>query len=84
MGARLEPRGLVGRRSPFRNPVFVLTHHAREPVTKDNGSTYTFVTDGIEAALERARKEAGGKDVLVAGGAETIQQYLAAGLIDEF
>jgi dihydrofolate reductase len=76
--------GWWGEDPPFRNPVFVLTHHAREPVTKDNGTTYTFVTDGIEAALEPAREAAGDKDVLVAGGGETIQQYLAAGMIDEF
>ena len=76
--------GWWGDDPPFRNPVFVLTHHAREPVTKDNGTTYTFVTDGIEAALEQAREAAGDKDVLVAGGAEAIQQYLAAGLVDEF
>ena len=76
--------GWWGDDPPFRNPVFVLTHHARDPVANENGTTFNFVTDGIEAALEQAREAAGDKDVLVAGGAETIQQYLAAGLIDEF
>jgi dihydrofolate reductase len=76
--------GWFGDDPPFQNPVFVLTHHAREPVAKDNGTTYYFVTDGIEAALEQARAAAGDNDVLVAGGAEAIQQYLAAGLVDEF
>jgi dihydrofolate reductase len=68
---------------PFHHPVFILTHHARDPEVKDGGTTYTFVTDGIESALEQARAAAGGKDVLVAGGAEAVQQYLAAGLVDE-
>jgi dihydrofolate reductase len=76
--------GWWGDDPPFRNPVFVLTHHAREPVANENGTTFNFVTDGIAAALERAREAAGDRDVLVAGGAETIQQYLAPGLIDEF
>ena len=69
---------------PFHVPVFVLTHHAREPVVKQGGTTYTFVTDGIESALEEARAAAGDKDVYIAGGAGVIQQYLAAGLVDEF
>jgi dihydrofolate reductase len=68
---------------PFRKPVFVLTHHARETVSKENGTSYTFVTDGIEAALEQARAAAGDRDVRVAGGADVAQQYLAAGLLDE-
>jgi dihydrofolate reductase len=68
---------------PFHHPVFVLTHHAREPVTKEGGTTFTFVTDGIESALEQARAAAGGKDVAVAGGATAVQQYLVAGLLDE-
>jgi dihydrofolate reductase len=63
--------------------VFVLTHHAREPVTKQGGTTFAFVTDGIEAALGQARAAARDKDVLVAGGADVIQQYLKAGLLDE-
>jgi dihydrofolate reductase len=76
--------GWWGDDPPFGNPVFVLTQHAREPVAKENGTTYNFVTDGIEAALEQAREAAGDKDVLVAGGAEPIQQYVAAGLVDAF
>src|SRR5215216_6620144 len=67
---------------PFHHPVFVLTHHAREPVQKEGGTTFTFVTDGIEAALEQARAAAGNRDVAVAGGADVVQQYLEAGLID--
>lgn len=68
---------------PFRVPVFVLTHHPRETVTKQGGTTFTFVTEGIEAALEQARAAAGDKDVGISGGADVIQQYLKAGLIDE-
>lgn len=67
---------------PFQHPVFILTHHAREPVTKQGGTTFTFVTDGIEAALEQARAAAGDKDVAVGGGS-VAQQYLKAGLLDE-
>src|SRR5688572_6096495 len=76
--------GWWGDDPPFRVPVFVLTHHAREPVTKRGGTTYTFVTDGIESALEQAREAAGDEDVHIAGGANVVQQYLAAGLLDEF
>ena len=73
-----------GARSlPYRAPVFVLAHRAREPLTMKGGTTFTFVTDGIEAALERARKAAGGRDVAIAGGAATVNQFLAAGRIDE-
>jgi dihydrofolate reductase len=72
-----------GDEPPFHHPVFVLTHHEREPVEKQGGTTYTFVTDGIESALEQARAAAGDKDVTVAGGADVVQQYLAAGLFDE-
>ena len=68
---------------PFHHPVFILTHHAREPVTKQGGTTFTFVTDGIESALAQARAAAGDKDVAVAGGANVAQQYLEAGLLDE-
>ena len=64
-------------------PVFVVTHDAREPVAKDGGTTFTFVTDGIESALEQAREAADGKDVALGGGANVAQQYLKAGLIDE-
>jgi dihydrofolate reductase len=63
--------------------VFVLTHHARAPLELEGGTTFTFVTSGIEAALELARCAAGGKDVSLAGGANAAQQYLAAGLVDE-
>jgi dihydrofolate reductase len=75
--------GWWGDDPPFRVPVFVLTHHARETVTKEGGTTYTFVTDGIEAALDQARAAAGGKNVAIAGGASVAQQYLRAGLLDE-
>jgi dihydrofolate reductase len=75
--------GWWGDDPPFHHPVFVLTHHAREPVVKQGGTTFTFVTDGIEDALEQARAAAGDKDVGVAGGADVAQQYLKAGLLDE-
>ncbi|MFH9588936.1 dihydrofolate reductase family protein [Streptomyces luteogriseus] len=75
--------GWWGGDPPFHAPVFVLTHHAREPQPMDGGTTYHFVTDGIAAALDRARTAADGSDVTVLGGATTINQYLAAGLIDE-
>ncbi|QMW65341.1 dihydrofolate reductase family protein [Mumia sp. ZJ1417] len=67
----------------FHAPVFVLTHHAREPQPMEGGTTYHFVTSGIESALAQARDAAGGGDVSILGGADTINQYLAAGLIDE-
>jgi dihydrofolate reductase len=75
--------GWWGDDPPFHHPVFVLTHHAREPLVKQGGSTFTFVTDGIESALEQARAAAGEKNVAVAGGADVASQYLAAGLLDE-
>ncbi|MDX6717904.1 MAG: hypothetical protein QOJ63_158 [Solirubrobacteraceae bacterium] len=75
--------GWWGDDPPFHTPVFIVTHHAREPVAKQGGTTFTFVTDGIESALERALEAAGGKDVALAGGANVAQQYLKAGLIDE-
>jgi dihydrofolate reductase len=75
--------GWWGDDPPFRHPVFILTHHPRETVTKQGGTRFTFVTEGIEAALEQARQAAGEKDVAVAGGANVVQQYLAAGLLDE-
>lgn len=80
-----DPRadGWWGDEPPFRVPVFVLTHHARETVTMQGGTSFTFVTDGIEAALEQARAAAGDKDVALAGGASVAQQYLEAGLLDE-
>jgi dihydrofolate reductase len=75
--------GWWGDDPPFHAPVFVLTHYAREPLEKQGGTTFTFVTDGIESALEQAGAAAGSKDVSVAGGANVIQQYLVAGLLDE-
>ena len=75
--------GWWGANPPFHHPVFVLTHHAREPLQLEGGTTFTFVTDGIEAALQQARQAAGGKDVSLAGGAKAAQRYLAAGLVDE-
>ncbi|MEU1105960.1 dihydrofolate reductase family protein [Streptomyces tibetensis] len=75
--------GWWGGDPPFHAPVFVLTHHAREPQPMDGGTTYHFVTDGIVSALDMARTAAGGGDVTVLGGATTINQYLAAGLIHE-
>lgn len=75
--------GWWGDDPPFHAPVFVLTHHARGPEPMGGGTTYHFVTDGIEAALARAREAAGNGDVSVHGGATTINQYLAAGLIAE-
>ncbi len=74
--------GWWGDEPPFRAPVFVVTHHAREPLVKQGGTTFTFVTEGVEAAAEQALAAAGGKDVLVAGGASVDQQLLAAGLVD--
>jgi dihydrofolate reductase len=75
--------GWWGDDPPFRVPVFVLTHHGREPETKQGGTSYTFVTDGIESALEQARAVAGDADVYIAGGASVVQQALRAGLLDE-
>jgi dihydrofolate reductase len=77
-----KANGWWGDEPPFRHPVFVLTHHPREPLELQ-GTTFTFVTDGIGAALEQARAAAGDKDVHLAGGADVIQQYLGAGLLDE-
>ena len=78
-----EPwNGWWGDEPPFKMPVFVLTHHEREPLTLGE-TTFTFVADGIEPALEQARKAAAGKDVSIGGGANAIQQYLSAGLVDE-
>ena len=75
--------GWWGRTPPFHHPVFVLTHHAREPLVLEGGTSFTFVTDGIESALDQARRAARGKDVALAGGARAAQQYLSAGLVDE-
>jgi dihydrofolate reductase len=75
--------GWWGDDPPFHHDVFVLTHHARPPVEMAGGTTFHFVTDGIEAALDRAREAAGGRIVRLGGGASTVQQYLRAGLLDE-
>jgi dihydrofolate reductase len=75
--------GWWGEDPPFHHPVFVLTHHARRPLELRGGTSFTFVTDGIESALDQARRAAAGKDVSLAGGANAAQQYLAAGLVDE-
>ncbi len=76
-------RGWWGDNPPFHTPVFVLTHHARDSLQMQGGTTFHFVTGGIREALERAREAAGGKDVALGGGADAVQQYLKAGLIDE-
>jgi dihydrofolate reductase len=79
-----NPDAWWGDEPPFHAPVFVLTHHARETVRKEGGTSFTFVTDGIASAVEQARAAAAGKDVAIAGGADVIQQALATGLVDEF
>jgi dihydrofolate reductase len=78
-----EWRGWWGEDPPFHTPVYVLTHHAREPLEMQGGTTFHFVTDGVESALEQARVAAGERDVSIAGGASAVQQYLRAGLLDE-
>jgi len=78
-----EWKGWWGDTPPYRCPVFVLTHHARAPLVMQGGTTFHFVTDGIEAALTRATAAAAGKDVRIGGGAATVRQYLRAGLVDE-
>jgi dihydrofolate reductase len=75
--------GWWGEDPPYHVPVYVLTHHRREPLAMQGGTTFTFVTDGIESALEQAQTAAGDKDIAIAGGASAVQQYLAAGLLDE-
>jgi dihydrofolate reductase len=76
--------GWWGDNPPFHTPVFVLTHHPRAPLEMEGGTTFTFVTDGVESALEQAKQAAAGRDVMLGGGANVVQQYLAAGLVDEF
>ena len=76
-------KGWWGDDPPYHVPVFVLTHHPREPLSMQGGTTFSFVTDGIESALDQARLAAGDKNVMIAGGAHTVQQYLAAGMLDE-
>ena len=76
-------RGWWGKNPPYHGPVFVLTHHAHASIEMEGGTVFHFVTDGIRAAMERAREAAQGKDVQVSGGVSTLRQYLEAGLIDE-
>lgn len=76
-------RGWWGERPPYHTPVFVLTHHARQPLEMEGGTTFHFVTDGIESALRQARAAAQGRDIRLGGGVQTIRQYLTAGLIDD-
>jgi dihydrofolate reductase len=78
-----EWRGWWGENPPYHTPVFVLTHHPREPIPMEGGTTFYFVTDGIHAALALAREAAQGLDVRIGGGASTIRQYLKEGLVDE-
>src|SRR5215208_5309048 len=77
-------KGWWGDDPPFHVPVFVLTHHPREPLPMEGGTTFHFVTGGADAALEQGRAAAGDKDVQIAGGAKVAQQYLRAGVVDEF
>jgi dihydrofolate reductase len=76
-------KGWWGDRPPYHAPVFVLTHHPREPLTMQGGTIFTFVTDGIESALAQAKAAAGGRDVRIGGGVATVRQFLQAGLVDE-
>ena len=77
-------KGWWGDDPPYHTPVFVITNHPRDPLPMQGGTTFHFVTDGIESALKSAKDAAGDKDVFISGGAKVIQQYLAAGLVDEF
>jgi dihydrofolate reductase len=76
-------QGWWGDDPPYHHPVFVVTHHAREPLAMNGGTTFHFVTDGIESALTQARDAARGQDIWLAGGASAVNQYLAAGVVDE-
>ncbi|HEV3018425.1 MAG TPA: dihydrofolate reductase family protein [Burkholderiaceae bacterium] len=76
-------KGWWGDEPPYHTPVFVLTHHARSPLSMAGGTEFRFVTEGIHAALEQAKAAAGGRDIRIGGGVSTIRQYLRAGLIDE-
>jgi dihydrofolate reductase len=76
-------RGWWGEEPPYHAPVFVLTHHAHSPIPMKGGTTFHFVTDGFDAALEQAAQAAGGADIAIAGGASTVRQALAAGALDE-
>jgi dihydrofolate reductase len=86
MGKRMFEGGELGwpEEAPFHTPVFVLTRQVRSPWERPGGTTFYFVNDGIESALRQAREAAGNRDIRIAGGAETILQYLNAGLVDEF
>jgi dihydrofolate reductase len=85
MGRRMfdHGEGPWGEEPPFHKPVFVLTHRPREPLVKEGGTTFAFVTDGIESAVAQAREAAGGRDVAIAGGGEAIREAIEAGLLDE-
>ena len=85
VGRRMFDVGVVpwGENPPFHQPVFVVTHRATEPIVKEGGTTYTFVTGGIAAALARAKGAAGDKDIILLGGADIIRQFAEAGLLDE-
>ena len=76
-------KGWWGANPPYHTPVFVLTHHARAPLVMEGGTTFYFVTEGVESALKRAKEAAGGKDVRIGGGVSVLRQFLGAGLIDE-
>lgn len=82
---RLKPewKGWWGDNPPYHAPVFVLSHHDRAPIPMEGGTTFHFITDGIESALDKAKEAAGDRNVKIMGGAQTINQYLAAGLVDE-
>lgn len=76
-------KGWWGDNPPYHAPTYILTHHKRDPIVMEGGTTFYFVTDGIEAALEQAKAAAGGLDVKIGGGVSTVRQYLQAGLIDQ-
>jgi dihydrofolate reductase len=76
-------RGWWGEEPPYHAPVFVLTHHPRQPLSMEGGTTFNFVTEGIQSALVQAKEASGGQDIAIAGGASTVRQYLNAGLLDE-
>jgi dihydrofolate reductase len=76
-------KGWWGDNPPYHAPTFVLTHYARDPIVMDGGTTFHFVTEGIEVALERAKAAAGDLDVKIGGGVSTVRQYLKAGMVDE-
>ena len=86
MGKRMFVEGEANwpENAPFHTPVYVLTHEVREPWERKGGTTFYFINDGIESALQEAKQAAGDKDIRIAGGADTIQQYLNAGLVDDF